>query len=408
MGSSVGERQAKLEQAALALKEISSNQKIRFSPIYETPALLPEGAPESWNVPYLNLVAEIEWSGPPTELLKMLKQVEVSLGRVQAPRWAPRVLDLDVLLFGNEVLNQENLKVPHPGLSTRSFQLDPLKDLTASICIPGHSKSVATEARALETHRCLVMGIVNLTPDSFSDGRMHESTASIEATIRRMDSLGVQYIDLGAESTRPGATLVSTEEEWRRLEPALTFWRSHFEGVSLRTKLSIDTTKAKIAERALFYGVDCINDVSGLSDPEMLPLLKEHDCDFVLMHSLSVPADQSVTFRDEVDPIAELKQWLQQKLEMLDHHKIRLERVIFDPGIGFGKTPKQAAQILERIDEFKELPIRILVGHSRKSFLQMGEKHLRDQATLSWSLKLARNVDVLRVHDVESHVRAFT
>lgn len=381
----MGDRRANLERAADSLVLISRGP-IRVSSLYENPALIPAGAPSDWHRPFLNAAAEIEWDGTAFDLLKELKSIEKSLGRVEAARWAPRILDLDLLLFGNSVVREPELVVPHPEMLNRSFVLDPLKDL-----IPDFLK----KARELKGHSPWTMAILNLTPDSFSDGGGSQN-------FEQMVASGVQAIDIGAESTRPGAAPVSVDEEWRRLEPTLEKVRalpSHF-----KPYISLDTRHAEVAARALNYGVDCINDVGGLSDPAMLTLLRESSCDYVLMHSLTVPADPHITLPSNCDPVNELKNWLSEKLELVRSRGIDLNRIIFDPGIGFGKTAAQSLAILERMNEFTDFPVRLLVGHSRKSFMKALGVEDRDSATLEISRQLARRgVNILRVHDFQLH-----
>jgi dihydropteroate synthase len=161
----------------------------------------------------------------------------------------------------------------------------------------------------------------------------------------------------------------------------------------------------------LEHGVDCINDVSGLADPGMLDVLQASSCDYVLMHSLRVPADPHLTLPADCDPVFDLKSWLSSKLALIEANGIDLSRIIFDPGIGFGKTAAQSISILRRMDEFADIPVRLMVGHSRKSFLNsVGEMDIkrRDAATLMISLDLAsKGVDILRVHDVDNHLSAF-
>ncbi len=408
LGSNLGNRKEHLEKALQKLAKLSAST-LRVSPAYENAAMVPPGAPSEWALPYLNAVAQIQWTGPAADLLARLKQIEREMGRAGAPRWSPRIIDLDLLLFGLEVLHENQLRVPHPGVGERSFVLDPLKDLAPMLKLPGDSAPVVLQARKLPGHSPWIMGIVNLTPDSFSDGGELLEPAAFEAKIQAMAEAGVHALDLGAESTRPGAAEVSIEEEWGRLSRAFSFLRDCFNGVYLKPVLSVDTRRAEIAERAIERGANLINDVSGLSDPRMIQVIKESACDYVLMHSLSVPADPTLTFAEGVDPIRELKQWLARKLEFLERESIDLNRIIFDPGIGFGKTAEQSLEILNRFSEFSDLPVRFLVGHSRKSFLKaMGidGRERRDSATLEWSRKLARaGVDILRVHEFEGHCK---
>jgi len=408
LGSNQGDRKQTLEFAIQKLNLISTNGKIIISPIYESSALIPIGAPKEWGeASYLNAVIQIEWSLSSMELLLELKQIEKDLGRITAPRWAPRIIDLDLLTFGDEVIDSENLKIPHPEILHRSFVLDPLKDLASTYQLPRTQKSVCVLARRLKSHTPLIMGILNLTPDSFSDGGVNLVTQNLESNLNKMLELEIPIVDLGAESTRPGAKMISIQEEWRRLEPALQYTHQFFKNKSFRPIISIDTSKPEIAERALSMGVTMINDVSGLAHLKMRGLVKESGCDFIFMHSLTQPANPDVCWSKTVDPIQELKIWIEEKMKLFEKEGLDLDRAIFDPGIGFGKTALQSIAILRRLDEFSELPVRILIGHSRKSFIKawnISSPQLRDSATLSVSLAIKnKGIDILRVHDFESH-----
>lgn len=411
IGSNIGNRQNNLEKAAQEIRGLSLRNSFRASPVYETAALVSEFASPDWSQCYLNAVVQIEYEKSAHQLMHDLKKIENKLGRIQAPRWAPRIIDLDILLYGNEIIEELNLTVPHSGILNRSFVLDPLKDLISHMCFPGTQYPFVCLARKLKTRLPWIMGIINLTPDSFSDEGETFTQELIENKISRMDELGLNAIDIGAESTRPGATELTYKEEWLRLEPVIKFLKSRYQSHLIRPFISIDTRRAKVAENAIDLGVDCINDVSGLTDPDMLEVIRRSSCDYVLVHSLSVPANLQVTLPNSCDPVLELKKWLSKKIELLESQKINLNRIIFDPGIGFGKTPQQSLTILKRINEFSDFPVRLLVGHSRKSFMKiMGvtERKSKDAKTLEISLEIAnQGVDILRVHDFESHVVAF-
>jgi dihydropteroate synthase len=243
-----------------------------------------------------------------------------------------------------------------------------------------------------------LVGIINITPDSFSDGGETFSSETALVAIKRLMEEGADIVDIGAESTRPGATPVSHEEEWERLEPVLAQLPK---GVAV----SIDTRHAATARNALAYHVEWINDVSGFSAPEMIDAVKNSDCMLVVMHSLSVPADKNIVLPQDADVIHELLVFARARVGELQKAGIAKERIIFDPGIGFGKTPEQSWEIIRRIDQLKILGMPLLVGHSRKSFLG-GEMHMRDQKTLEVSRDLAmRGVDFLRVHNIVMHRR---
>ena len=435
LGSNLGNRLNNLEHA---LKEMTKAglKILKTSPVYETPALLPPSAPAEWNKDFLNTVCEISASiskrgdfiqpqSPlsPESLLKILKTTETTLGRKPAPRWSPRIIDLDILLFENQVINTSHLKIPHPAITKRNFVLAPLKALKPWLKIPtltGSDTHLSSQAcHELKTVLSLfrdpitvplpaLMQIVNLTPDSFSDGDK-VNLKNFKTLLGRTLKKPVGFLDLGAESTRPGATPLSPKEEWQRLKPYIELFNHFYREKFFRPRLSIDTRHAQTAEQALACGADLINDVSGLSQ-EMLKVLENTKTDYVLTHSLTIPADRTHTLPLDKDPVKEIKTWLKEKINLLEKHNISLERVIFDPGIGFGKTTGQSLQILKRIREFYVFPLRIMVGHSRKSFMKDFAPALpeqRDLESVGLSIRLAlAGVDILRVHQAHLHARA--
>lgn len=251
-----------------------------------------------------------------------------------------------------------------------------------------------------------IIGILNVTPDSFSDGGKYEAAPAALTYAKEMLAKGVHVLDVGAESTRPGATPLTPQEEWQRLEsvlPAL-IGAAHAAGA----KISIDTKHAATAAQALKMGADWINDVNGLKDPAMLELLATHDCPIVFMHSLSIPADPQLVINSEEDVIEVLHHFTNTVLEKCHQCKIARPRLIFDPGIGFGKTAVQSLEILRRVSELKAMDLPLLIGHSRKSFLRTvtnlpaGD---RDGLTLAVSEYLmTKQVDYLRVHNVPRHM----
>jgi len=256
-----------------------------------------------------------------------------------------------------------------------------------------------------------LMGIANITPDSFSDGGKALSTDAAIAHIAALVEAGAAIIDIGAESTRPDAVPLSAAEEWQRLETLLPQVLARWKG---KVILSLDTRHAETAARALASGVDWINDVSGASDMALLEAVAAYPAaHYVLMHSLSVPARRNSHLPEDCDPVAVLQDFAMERLGILARHGIAAERVVYDPGIGFGKTAAQSWDIIRRIGELKQaLPMPILVGHSRKSFLKdvtapEAPAAERDAATLAVSLHLAAaGVEYLRVHAVAAHRQA--
>ena len=411
LGSNLGDRREHLARALDGLRA-HGVQVARVSPVVESPAMLLDDAPVDWNRPFLNIVAHGRTDSSPTQVLDGLKAIERELGRVDRGRWAPRPMDLDLLLYGRETLATDRLRVPHPGIAERAFVLTPLAALAPRLTIPGlGSRTVLQHARAGHRHLPLWMGIVNLTPDSFSDGGELADGASAEARVADLAAAGAELIDLGAESTRPGASPLSADEEWARLEPALGRLVDRYRGDLLRPRFSIDTYHVETAKRALSLGADIVNDVSGLTTPAMIELAAKSGAEFVAMHNLGVPADKARVLPADQDPTAAVERWLEQRVVEWERAGIDLARVVFDPGIGFGKNALQSLRLMRNVERFQRFDLRVLVGHSRKSFMQQvaaASREDRDLFTVGASLSLCRaGVDVLRVHNVAAHTAAY-
>lgn len=401
LGSNEGDRLHNLTTALLHLKRVSRVQKT--SPILESAPLLPEGSPEEWYAPYLNAAVALEWNSSPLDLLKELKTIETLCGRTQKERWAPRTIDLDILASDDDTpFLAESLTIPHEQSTKRVFALAPLVHLKPSIRI--QNQSVREHFAQLKYPSPYLMGVLNCTPDSFSN--RSEETSSLSQFEAFLKST-VPFIDLGAESTRPGAQPVSSHEEIQRLAPVFDFWKKNKE-LYPWTQISIDTRHPQTAAYALENGASILNDVSHLSNPEMREIAKHYE-HVVFMHSLTVPADKTVHVPQNLSVVDELYRWCEQKLETFSDFS--LDRLIFDPGIGFNKTPVQSLRLLQNLDRFSQLPVRLLVGHSRKSFMNLWSTRPyseRDTETLGVSLVLNQKpIHILRVHNTDLHQRAF-
>ncbi|HEY3516312.1 MAG TPA: dihydropteroate synthase [Gammaproteobacteria bacterium] len=411
LGSNLGNRRAHLSGA---LERLAAHgvELVRVSPVVESPAMLPDDAPADWNQPFLNLVAHCRTEIAPIDVLDAVKTIERELGRVDRGRWAPRPIDVDLLLYGRETLMTERLRVPHPGITQRAFVLTPLAALEPRMTIPGHgTRTVLDHARAGGHHLPLWMGIVNLTPDSFSDGGELVDDAAAEARVEKLVGAGAELIDIGAESTRPGATPLTTDQEWARLETVLGRLVDRYSGSLLRPRLSVDTYHVETARRALTLGADIINDVSGLTERSMIGLAATSGTEFVAMHNLGVPADKARTLPADQNPTTAVERWLEERIGEWERAGIDLARIVFDPGVGFGKNALQSLRLLRDAKHLHRFGLRLLVGHSRKSFMHhvaTGHRHERDLFTVGASLQLcAAGVDVLRVHDVAAHAAAY-
>ena len=410
LGSNLGDRRANLRAALTALTEAGIDVN-RVSPVVESPAWLLSDAPPEWNAPFLNLVAECSTNASPSEILNRLKRIEARLGRDGSRRWAPRPIDIDILLIDDLRLQTETLTIPHPGIGLRPFVLTPLVALHPGLRMPGHGITALELLAGCPQRIPLWMGILNLTPDSFSDGGAYQSWKDLDRRIDAMIEDGVHVLDFGAESTRPGAQALSPDQEWARLEPTLNRVIEKCGGDALRPRISIDTYHTEVAARALALGVDMINDVGGLTEPSMIELAAGSDAEFVAMHNLGLPADPGTTLATDRSAVDQVEQWLDSQIYRWHEAGIDINRIFFDPGIGFGKNSLQSLELLRNIDRFGNRGLRLLVGHSRKSFMAgFAGRSIpdRDLTTVGASLALcARGVDMLRVHDVRLHANAY-
>jgi dihydropteroate synthase len=253
------------------------------------------------------------------------------------------------------------------------------------------------------------MGILNVTPDSFSgDGQL--GLAPVDAA-ERLVAEGVDILDVGAESTRPSATALDSDAEWQRLESVLAAlagrpWRS-------RVRLSVDTRHARTAVRALALGADIINDVTGLGDPAMAGVLSAPGCacDVVVMHALSAPVDPALLLPADCDVLQVILQWKADITAKAAAAGLDPSRLIYDPGLGFGKSSRQSLMLMLGAAELVASGGRWLIGHSRKSCLKYfttADAAQRDDLTLAFSAQLAAaGVDSVRVHAVGRHVELF-
>ncbi|HHV61502.1 MAG TPA: dihydropteroate synthase [Firmicutes bacterium] len=249
-----------------------------------------------------------------------------------------------------------------------------------------------------------IMGILNVTPDSFSDGGKYLDPDRAVARARELVEYGADIIDVGGESTRPGSDPVPEEEEIARVIPVVERLVRE-----VPVPISVDTCKSGVARRALEAGAHIINDISALRfDPGLGSLVAQYDVPVILMHMQGMPKDMQVNPHYD-DVIREIYDFLRESIKRALDLGVKRENIIIDPGIGFGKTTEHNLEILRRLDEFRSLGRPILVGTSRKSFignvlgLPVDQRVEGTAATVA--LAIARGVDIVRVHDVREMVR---
>ncbi len=422
---------------------------VGLSPLYETEPWGYEDQPD-----FLNMVSKVTTNLPAADLIDFLKGIEADMGRRATFRYGPRIIDLDILFYDDLVLEGERVTIPHPRMEGRAFVLAPLADLAPDLIHPGTGRSVGAMLEGLDTsvvrlyrdspaavqpraahgdvtgsnmqvgshefrwgERTYVMGVLNVTPDSFSgDGLMAQDDAALSAALAQAKEFvesGADILDVGGESTRPGAEPVGPAEEAARVLPVVGALASEFD-----VAISIDSYKADIAEAALLAGAHIVNDVWALrADPEMARVVACYAVPIILMHNRSNPANAQVRHRlggryvgvDYDDLIEDVKAELLRSVEIAREAGIEENRIILDPGIGFGKTVEQNLTLVDRLDRIHDLGYPLLLGPSRKSFigytLDLPPEDRVEGTAAAVVVGIVRGADIVRVHDVKSIVR---
>jgi dihydropteroate synthase/2-amino-4-hydroxy-6-hydroxymethyldihydropteridine diphosphokinase len=430
LGSNLGDRYGRLIEA---LKRLQSHVAIdAISSIYET---------EPWGYAdqprFLNVVCGGATDRSPQELLSAVKTIELELGREPTFRYGPRAIDIDILLYGAEVIEHEDISIPHARLHERDFVLVPLNEIAPEAVQPKFGKTIEALSVAIDLsqvrvfarrplrvgsswwhwgRRTYVMGILNVTPDSFSGDGLLMQEAWLAAVVdqgRAMLAAGAHILDVGGESTRPGSEAVTAAEELDRVMPAIRALSKAGLG-----PISIDTYRAVVAHEALEAGAVMVNDVWGLRrDLDMADLIAERGVPAILMHNRSQPQDAAFEARlggrytgsQYADLIPDIQRELQECVNLARNAGISDWKIILDPGIGFGKTVSQNLELLDRVGEFKTLGFPILIGPSRKSFIGYTLNLPPDQrvegTAAAVAIGIARGADIVRVHDMEAMAR---
>ncbi len=426
IGSNLGNRLNNIQKAVSLIKDRYFSS-LKVSIILETSAILPKGAPPEWDRPYLNMVISGKSSISPEKLLEGLKKIEQEVGReVVYQRWAPRVIDLDILLWNNHTIVTPLLVIPHPELLNRPFLVHLIAFLQPECRYqslnkdPYNNKTFGEIAHSMKNISfCYdksfvvdpkLVGVVNITPDSFSDGGLNLDPEEGVARAKQLVLEGATVVELGPQSTKPGAIMVDHAMEYQRLQPVL---RGLSECIKNKEMiLSIDSflppTILKVIEQ---YPISWINDVKGDLDDRTLMHIAAQGLKIVVMHSLTIPPQKDQCLDFEITPIKSIINWAEKKISRLEKCGFSKENIILDPGIGFGKSAYQNLLLLKNIHQLKKFGCEILVGHSRKLYISSFYRSAaseRDLETIAISGMLAeQGVDYLRVHNVKDHQRFF-
>jgi 2-amino-4-hydroxy-6-hydroxymethyldihydropteridine diphosphokinase/dihydropteroate synthase len=412
LGSNLGNS---LQNLRWAVKQLSLGYKVtKLSSIYESDALTPENAPADWNKKFLNavIVIQVPETLRPEELLKSVKDIEQGMGRASKERWAPRIIDIDILYWSDVNYKSEILSIPHQRLLERPFALLPLlqvwTELRKTLQLP-HWAEQWVEAKPFNTQPSQnffwpkMVGIVNLTEDSFSDGGVFLDETKLAEHITELIRQGVDVIDFGGESTRPNAAVVTEEQELKRLE----FGFSILKQIKNSVQVSLDCRRSVVAAKVFeHHKVDYLNDVEGLSSKGMCELVKSSGVRAIVMHSLSIPPRADLVLAETKSPVLQINKWWNEKLNLLVNLGLDQNKLVLDCGIGFGKTKAQNISLLNSTSEVNSLGSDVLLGHSRKSYQTLfsdREAYARDlETSLVTSQLNFSNIHYLRVHDLKT------
>ncbi|KAL7916023.1 Dihydropteroate synthase [Trichoderma velutinum] len=426
LGSNLGDRISEIEKACNEMNRRGIRVK-RTSSLWETEPMYVTDQDR-----FINGACEVETELEPLGLLDELQAIERDMGRKKLIDKGPRNIDLDILLYGDEKVQNERLSVPHIGIPEREFVLRPLAELIPSKPLyasqpwklvqdylndltPGEplssitplSSTLAPLTPLVHGRKTSVMGILNMTPDSFSDGGRNDLD-SLSNTVIELVRNGASIIDVGGQSTAPGRPEVSAEEEASRVVPAIELIRSIPE--TRHVAISVDTYRASVAEKAIASGADIINDVSaGTLDADMLATVGRLGKTICLMHMRGNPQTMTklTSYPDGLVPTVATE--LLSRVAAAEAAGIRRWRIILDPGIGFAKTGAQNLELLRSLEELRVWPglqgLPWLVGTSRKSFIgkvtgveEASQRVWGTAATVAAAVQ--GGADVIRVHDV--------
>ncbi|EPX74287.1 dihydropteroatesynthase/2-amino-4-hydroxy-6-hydroxymethyldihydropteridinediphosphokinase/dihydroneopterinaldolase [Schizosaccharomyces octosporus yFS286] len=415
-GSNVGSRIKNIATALKCFSEIEDITLLDVSPLYETKPMYYENQSL-----FMNGVCKIQTRLSPFNLLRACQSVEQKLGRIKLIDKGPRCIDLDIAMYDDCIYESEDLTIPHVGMLEREFVLRPLIALDSTLVHPATQQLLLKKLNELPdqgvkvhasylnksvTEGAVIMGIINITPDSFSDG-FSVTLNNVVEVVNEMVENGASIIDIGGQSTRPHATPVSLSEEINRVVPAIYAIRN----AGIDIPISVDTFEVEVAKEAINAGANIINDItSGKKCPDMLSFAAKAEVPICLMHTRGTPQTMNSLSTYEKDIVQEVFEELNERVCAAIKAGIPRYNIILDPGFGFAKKIGQSTYLLHKFEQLVNKPefmdLQWLSGPSRKGFTGHYSQDVEPKKRV-WGTAAAvtasvlKGASIIRVHDVK-------